>query len=190
MPPPPRSSKWAVTRKQILVAVLVELVMASASESNAIQLINKGNNGGTVYQTVNINNNYNVATFNTYLGTHSTNAIVDYNAGLIVYQLPYKRICIVSRMNRSTFPSISQLENMVHEENPSLHALHRNYGISRKLVKNLYQLGKPTQAMCGGFTTYWATEFQRLDPSIGGRGCAGVRLLILDVNLCGGISLF
>ncbi|XP_077161921.1 gastrokine-2-like [Paroedura picta] len=173
----------------ILAVVLVELLTVSASESNAIQLINKGNNGGTVYQTVNINNHVNVAAFNTYFGTHSTNAIIDYNAGLIVYQIPYKRICVVSRMNRSTFPSISQLENLIHEENPTLHALHRNYGISRKVVKNLYQLGSPAQAMCGGFTTYWATEFQQ-PVAVESKACADVHLLILNVNLCGGISLF
>ncbi|KAL8174072.1 UNVERIFIED_CONTAM: hypothetical protein K2H54_037612 [Gekko kuhli] len=176
---------------RILAVVLVDLltISVSASESNAIQLINKDNNGGTVYQTVNINNNVNVATFNTYIGTHSTNAIVDYNAGLILYQMPYKRICVVSRMNRSTFPSISQLESLIHEENPSLHALHRNYGISRKVVRNLYQLGQPAQAMCGGFTTYWATEYQQ-PVAVGGKGCAGVHLLILEVKLCGVISLF
>ncbi|XP_048369296.1 gastrokine-1-like [Sphaerodactylus townsendi] len=174
----------------ILFVALVDLLTASASESNAIQLINKGNEGGTVYQTVNIYNNANIAAFNTYFGTHSANALVDYNAGLLVYQLPYKRICIVSRMNRDTFPSISQLDNYVHEKNPSLHSLHRNYGISRKVVKNLYQLGRPIQAMCGGFLTYWATEFQTPDPLVGGKACAGLNLLILDVSLCGGISLF
>ncbi|XP_060107859.1 gastrokine-1-like [Heteronotia binoei] len=173
----------------ILAVVLVELLTVSASESNAIQLINKGNDGGTVYQTVNINNNINVASFNTYFGTHSTNAIVDYNNGLIVYQMPYRRLCIVSRMNRSTFPSISELQNLIHEENPALHPLNRNYGISRKIVRNLYQLGMPAQAMCGGFTTYWATEFQQ-PVAVGGKACADVHLLILNVNLCGGISLF
>ncbi|XP_054853172.1 gastrokine-1-like [Eublepharis macularius] len=174
----------------ILAVVLVELLVNSALASNAIQLINKGNDGGTVYQTVNINHNVNVAAFNTYFGTHSTNAVVDYNAGLIVYQMPYKRICVVSRMNRSSFPSISQLENMIHEENPSLHALHTNYGVSNKVVRNLYQLGKPIQAMCGGLTTYWATEYPRPDSLVGGRGCAGLHLLILDVKLCGGITFF
>ncbi|XP_066495400.1 gastrokine-2-like [Tiliqua scincoides] len=163
--------------------------MNTASTSDSIQLVNKDNNGGTVYQTVNINHNINVAAFNMYSGMQSTNTIVDYNSGIIAYHMPYKRLCVVSRMNRSTFPTISQLGDMVHE-GQSLHPLHRSYGISRVLVTNMAQLGKPTEAICGGLNTYWATEYPRPRPAAGGRGCAEVKLLILDVNLCGGISLF
>ncbi|XP_053126029.1 gastrokine-1-like [Hemicordylus capensis] len=173
----------------ILTAGLLGLFMSSAFANDSIQLINKDNDGGTVYQTVNINNKINVATFNLYSGTHSTNALVDYNSGIILYHMPYKRICVVSRMNRDSFPSITQLESMIHEGH-ALTSLHRSYGISRKVVSHMSELGRPTQAICEGLTTYWATEFQRPYPLVGGRGCAGLNLLILKVNLCGGISLF
>uniref|UniRef100_A0ABM5EPL8 Gastrokine-1-like isoform X1 n=1 Tax=Pogona vitticeps TaxID=103695 RepID=A0ABM5EPL8_9SAUR len=174
---------------QILAVSLLGLFMDSAFASNAIQLINKDNQGSTVYQTVNINHNTNVAAFNVYSGTHSTNAVVDYNNGIIIYQMPYKRICVVSRMNKQTFPNISQLENMIHEGQP-VNPLQRSYGISRRRVTNLVQLGGPIQAICGGMTTYWATEYQKSSLSLGGGLCAGVNLLILNVNLCGGLSLF
>ncbi|XP_061449342.1 gastrokine-1-like [Rhineura floridana] len=177
-------------RPKILTASLLGLLMNSAFASNAIQLINKGNDGGTVYQTVNINHNTNVATFNIYSGLHSTNAIVDYNSGVVVYHMPYKRVCVVSKMNLETFPSISQLDNMVHEGQPPLHSLYRSYGVSRRLVTNVADFGGPIQAICEGLTTYWATEFQRPHPLVGGRGCAELNLLILDVSLCGDTSLF
>ncbi|XP_062995524.1 gastrokine-1-like [Elgaria multicarinata webbii] len=171
----------------ILAVAFLGLLTNTSFANNAVQLINKGNNGGTVYQTVNINHNINVAAFNIYSGMHSTNAIVDYNNGLIVYHMPYKRTCVVSRMNRQTFPSLSQLDDMIHEGQP-LHSLHRNYQISRTLIRNIASLGGPIQAICGGLNTYWATESQ--SEFVSGGGCAGVRLLFLDVNLCGGISLF
>ncbi|XP_042332476.1 gastrokine-1-like [Sceloporus undulatus] len=173
----------------ILVLGFLELLTNSVFASNAIQLINKGNDGGTVYQTVNINHNTNVAAFNIYSGAHSSNAIVDYNSGIIVYHMPYKRICVVSRMNPHTFPSISQLDQMTQEGQP-LHSLHRSYGVSRKMVTNMAALGGPGQAICGGLTTYWATEYPRPHPLVGGRACAGLNLLILNVDLCGGVSLF
>ncbi|XP_053257367.1 gastrokine-1-like [Podarcis raffonei] len=173
----------------ILLASLLGLLIHSAIASNAIQLINKGNDGGTVYQTVNINHNTNVAAFNIYSGRHSTNAIVDYNSGVVIYHMPFRRLCVMSRMNRQSFPSISNLESMMHEGHP-LNTLHRSYGISRKVVTNIADYGAPAQAICGGMTTYWATEFQRPRPLVEGKGCAGVNLLILDIDLCGGISLF
>lgn len=39
------------------------------------------------------------------------------------------------------------------------HPLHRSYGISRVLVTNTAQLGKPAEAICGGLNIYWANEY-------------------------------
>nr|XP_060643753.1 gastrokine-1-like [Anolis sagrei ordinatus] len=176
-------------RTLIFAVAFLGLLTDSVSASNAIQLINKGNDGSTVYQTVNINHHTNVAAFNIYSGPHSSNAIVDYNSGMIAYHMPYKRICVVSRMNRNNFPNISQLDQMTHQ-GQSIHSISRSYGISRQLVSNMATLGAPIQAICSGLTTYWATEYARPPPLVGGRACAGINLLILNVNLCGGISLF
>ncbi|TFJ99742.1 EGF-like module-containing mucin-like hormone receptor-like 3 [Platysternon megacephalum] len=178
-----------ISERKILLLVLLGIFMNPVFASNNIQLINQGNDGGTVYQTVNINHDVNVATFNIYSGAHSSNAIFDYDHGIIAYHMPYKKICVVSRMNRATFPTLNQLEDMVNNQR-DLNSLHRSYGISRNYVRNVAGLGAPIQATCGGLSTYWATEYDRPQNLLSGTGCVGVKLLILDVNLCGGLKLF
>nr|XP_048684991.1 gastrokine-2-like [Caretta caretta] len=158
-------------------------------QANNIQLINQGNHGGTAYQTVNINHDVNVAIFNIYSGAHSSNAIFNYNHGIIAYHMPYRKICVVSRMNKATFPTLNQLEDMVNNQR-DLNSLYRSYGISRNCVTNVAGLGAPIQAACRGLSTYWATEYDRPQKVLSGTGCIGVKLLILDVNLCGSLKLF
>nr|XP_023961366.2 gastrokine-2-like [Chrysemys picta bellii] len=174
---------------KILLLIVLGIFMNPGFASNNIQLINQGNDGGTVYQTVNINYDVNVATFNIYSGAHSSNAIFDYDHGIIAYHMPYKKICVVSRMNRATFPTLNQLEDMVNNQR-DLNSLHRSYGISHNYVRNVAGLGAPIQATCEGLSTYWATEYDRPQNLLSGIGCVGVKLLILDVNLCGGRKLF
>ncbi|CAM4631014.1 unnamed protein product [Lepidochelys kempii] len=173
----------------ILLLVFLGIFMNPVFASNNIQLINQGNHGGTVYQTVNINHDVNVAIFNIYSGAHSSNAIFNYNHGIIAYHMPYKKICVVSRMNRATFPTLNQLEDMVNNQR-DLNSLYRSYGISRNCVTNVAGLGAPIQAACRGLSTYWATEYDRPQKVLSGTGCIGVKLLILDVNLCGSLKLF
>ncbi|CAM5177972.1 unnamed protein product [Eretmochelys imbricata] len=175
--------------ERILLLVFLGIFMNPVFASNNIQLINQGNHGGTVYQTVNINHGVNVAIFNIYSGAHSSNAIFNYNHGIIAYHMPYKKICVVSRMNRATFPTLNQLEDMVNNQRDT-NSLYRSYGISRNCVTNVAGLGAPIQAACRGLSTYWATEYARPQKVLSGTGCIGVKLLILDVNLCGSLKLF
>ncbi|CAM4703212.1 unnamed protein product [Caretta caretta] len=178
---------YVAREAQILLLVFLGIFMNPVFASNNIQLINQGNHGGTAYQTVNINHDVNVAIFNIYSGAHSSNAIFNYNHGIIAYHMPY--ICVVSRMNRATFPTLNQLEDMVNNQR-DLNSLYRSYGISRNCVTNVAGLGAPIQAACRGLSTYWATEYDRPQKVLSGTGCIGVKLLILDVNLCGSLKLF
>ncbi|XP_075766875.1 gastrokine-2-like [Pelodiscus sinensis] len=163
--------------------------MNPAFANNVVQLINKGNDGGTVYQTVNINHDVNIVTFNVYSGAHSSNAIFDYDHGIVAYHVPYKKMCVVSKMNRVTFPTLNQLEDMVNNQR-GLNSLHRSYGISLNYVRNVAGLGAPIWATCKGLSTFWATEYDRPQRVLSGTVCMGVKLLTLDVNLCGGVMLF
>ncbi|XP_074837877.1 gastrokine-1-like [Carettochelys insculpta] len=131
--------------------------MNPAFGSNDVQVINKGNDGGTVYQKVNINHSVNIATFNIYSGAHSSNAIFGYGHGIIAYHMPYKKICVVSKVNRETFPTLNQPEDMINNQR-DLNFLHQSHGISCNYVRNLAVLGVPIQATREGLSTYWATE--------------------------------
>ncbi|CAM2108594.1 unnamed protein product [Caretta caretta] len=80
--------------------------------------------------------------------------------------------------------------NAIFNYNHDLNSLYRSYGISRNCVTNVAGLGAPIQAACRGLSTYWATEYDRPQKVLSGTGCIGVKLLILDVNLCGSLKLF
>ncbi|XP_029457644.1 gastrokine-2-like [Rhinatrema bivittatum] len=177
----------------ILVGLLLGIFLTSSSADEAIQIINKGNDGGSVYQTVNINKQVNVAVFNVYSGKQSSNAVFDYNQGIIAYHMPYKGICILARMNRNTFPGLDDFEAMVHNRRAmqkELRALKKHYEITSSVITNLSQFSGAIQGMCWGIPTYWATEYERPRSLIGADGCAGVKFLFLDVGLCGGFHLF
>ncbi|XP_069476349.1 gastrokine-2-like [Ambystoma mexicanum] len=160
----------------------------------AIQIINQGNDGGNVYQTVNVNQQTNVAVFNIYAGRRTSNVILDYNQNIIAYHMPYKGICVVAHMHLSSFPGLGRFEEFIHSKRDlkkDLEALRKHYQITNNQVNNLAQFGGAIQGLCWDVPTYWAVEYEQpQSPEIGGGGCAGARFLFLEINLCGGIHLF
>nr|XP_033803737.1 gastrokine-1-like [Geotrypetes seraphini] len=177
----------------VLVGFLLGIFLTPSSADEAIQIINKGDDGGSVYQTVNINKQVNVAVFNLYSGRHSSNAVFDYNQGIIAYHVPYKGICILARMDKKTFPGLGDFETMVHDKREmrkELRALRKHYEITSSMIPNLSEFSGAIQGMCWGLPTYWATEYERPRPLIDASGCSGLKFLFLEVGLCGDIRLF
>ncbi|XP_078522792.1 gastrokine-1-like [Lissotriton helveticus] len=178
----------------VLVGVLLGVFLAPVLADDSIQVINQGNDGGNVYQTVNINQQVNVAVFNIYSGRSTSNVVLDYNQNIIAYHMPYKGICIVAHMHLSSFPALGRFEEFIHSRRDlkkDLKALRKHYQITNNQVNNLAQFGGAIQGLCWGIPTYWAVEYQPPQPlEIGAGGCAGARFLFLEIGLCGGIHLF
>ncbi|XP_078522793.1 gastrokine-1-like [Lissotriton helveticus] len=178
----------------ILVGVLLGAFLATALADEGIQIINQGNDGGSVYQTVNINREVNVVNMNVYSGRHTSNVVLDYSQNIIAYHMPYKGICVVARMHLSSFPSLGRFEEFIHSRRDlkkDLQALRKHYQITNEQVTNMAQFTGAVRGLCWGVPTYWAVEYeprQRLD--IGAGGCAGAKFLFLEIGLCGGIHLF
>ncbi|KAM4675809.1 gastrokine-2-like [Discoglossus pictus] len=181
-------------RPCILLVALCGVFINPLLADEAYQFINNGNNGETVYNTVSIHKDVNIAVFNVYAGRQTSNAVFDYSQNIIAYHMPYRGICIVAHMDIATFPSLPRFEEFIHtkrEKRKELEELRKHYEVTNQVVNDLSQFGGAVEGLCWGVPTYWAQEYASPRPSgIGARGCAGAKLLFLQVNLCGGFHLF
>ncbi|XP_053575442.1 gastrokine-2-like [Bombina bombina] len=178
---------------QILLVALLGAFINPLFADESYQFINSGNNGETVYNTITINRQVNVAMLNSYSGRLTSNAVFDYSQNIIAYHMPYRGICIVAHMDIATFPSLPRFEELIHthrEKKKEVEDLLKNYQVTNQVVTDVSQFGGAVAGLCWGIPTYWASENTSPRQGIGANGCAGVKLLFLRVGLCGGIHLF
>ncbi|XP_063786441.1 gastrokine-1-like [Pseudophryne corroboree] len=171
----------------ILLAALLGVSLATDN----IEINNQGNDGGSVHQTVNIDNHDNIANVNQYNGWHSWNSIWDYNRGLFAARLMSKRACVVSRMNRNVVPSLAELSKVSQEKQdpnaPPPQSL--MYTVSQTRVKNVAQFGTHIEALCKGVPTFYAQEMQGAGLFVNLQGCTDLGILrFLGISLCGSIG--
>ncbi|EMP30528.1 Gastrokine-1 [Chelonia mydas] len=177
----------------IVIASLLGVFLTPSLATDNVNENNQGNDGGNSHQTVSINNNKHVANIDTNNGWNSWNSVWDYGNGFMATRVFSKKSCIIARMNKDVMPDIVVIPRLISERKclgAHCAKYYRSYGISRNYVTDVAGLGAPIQAACRGLSTYWATEYDRLQKVLSGTGCIGVKLLILDVNLCGSLKLF
>ncbi|XP_072254920.1 gastrokine-2-like [Pyxicephalus adspersus] len=160
----------------------------------SFQYVNNGYNGETLYHTVNINQQVNIAVFNVYAGQQTSNAVFDYKQNIVAYHMPYKGICVVAHMDINKFPDLGIFEDLIHtkrEKKKELEELKKDYFVTNQQVYDLAQFGSAVQGLCWGVPTYWAREYA-VPPQtqgVGAQGCAGIHFLFIHVGLCGGFHL-
>ncbi|XP_077329236.1 gastrokine-1-like [Lithobates pipiens] len=167
--------------------ILIAAILGVSFATDNVAVNNQGNDGGNVHQTVNINNQDNVANINQYNGLNSWNSVWDYQRGVFAARLVSKRACVVSRMNRNVVPSLEQLRKATQEkQNPNAPPPRSlTYTISQTRVKNVAQYGSQIEALCKGVPTFFAQEVQ--DPDFYGTGCSTNGIVnILGITICGG----
>ncbi|XP_063301645.1 gastrokine-1-like [Pelobates fuscus] len=138
----------------ILTALLGTLLTSSLANDN-VDIGNEGNVGGNVHQTVNINNQDNVASVNSLNGWDSWDSICDYGRGYIATRPFAKKICIVSKMNREVFPSLAALSTAQRKQlspNPSFF----KFNINQVPIANIGIYGVHIEALCRGLPSYEA----------------------------------
>ncbi|XP_069068771.1 gastrokine-1-like [Pleurodeles waltl] len=200
--------------KIFLSALLAALLIPSLAD-DSVTLTNQGNDGGSVHQTVNINNEKNIANINTNAGMNSWNSIWDYNTVSTTWfelciDMKYMRItiykrihcspafakksCYIHRMNRNVVPSIQELARLTKEKKdqkapagPPPRSL--QYSVTSAKAENFEEYGKPIEAMCRGVPSYVTEEDQGNSFFFGIGGCEQAQLLfILNISVCGGIG--
>ncbi|XP_069474987.1 gastrokine-1-like [Ambystoma mexicanum] len=176
----------------ICLAALLAVFLTPSLADDSVRLTNQGNDGGSVSQTVNIDNAKNIANINTDAGWNSWNSIWDYNNGFIALRPFAKKSCYIHRMNKNVVPSIQELARLTKEKKDHkgpAQAPPRSlqYSVTSTKADNLNQYGKPIEALCRGVPSYIAQEVQGDSFfAFGGGGCVNAGLLfILDISVCG-----
>ncbi|XP_068128472.1 gastrokine-1-like isoform X2 [Hyperolius riggenbachi] len=172
--------------------ILLAAILGVSFADDNIRISNQGNDGGSVHQTVNINNQDRIANVNQYNGWNSWNSVWDYERGLFATRLVSKRYCVVSRMNRNVMPSLEQLSRATQgAQEPQAPTKSLTYTISQTRVKNVAQYGDHIEALCKGVPTFFAQEMQG---GAGGmffalQGCTNLGILrFLGISLCGNVG--
>nr|XP_033806067.1 gastrokine-1-like [Geotrypetes seraphini] len=184
-----------VRLQKILIVSLLGVFLTQTLANDSISVINQGNDGGSVHQTVNVNHQNNIANIDTNAGWNSWNSVWDYNTGFIAIRPFAKKACYVTEMNRKVVPSLQELAKVIKENknqkgpaDPPPRSL--QYTATNTLASNVAQFGKPVEALCRGIPTYHPQEVQGGSFLVQGGGCINAEILwLLDINLCGGISI-
>ncbi|XP_063786442.1 gastrokine-1-like [Pseudophryne corroboree] len=167
---------------KFLIALLgVFLTQALANDN--IKINNSGNDGGSVSQQVNINNQDNIANINSLNGWNSWDSICDFGTGFAATRLYNKKICVVTKM-KPTFPTLEQLSAIAkNKQQASPNTQLVTYTINQKPIVNIEEYGKHIESLCRGMPAYTAQEM----PSAEGEFalCSSNSIItILGISFC------
>ncbi|XP_041442896.1 gastrokine-1 isoform X1 [Xenopus laevis] len=168
----------------IATAVVLGIFLAQSRATDNIDINNSGNEGGSVSQNVNINNQDKIATINNLNGWKSWDSICDYGAGFAATRLFHKQICVITKINKDSFPSLSQLSAIAKDKKQiSTNTPLRTYTVNPRRVNNMGVFGQHVEALCKGLPSYTAQE---MPDNVGGFSLChtGSIITILGINFC------
>nr|XP_056716066.1 gastrokine-1-like [Euleptes europaea] len=132
------------------------------SQEEVIDVSNQRNVDSYTHQTVNVNQQDEIANIHNYNGWNGWDAIWDYRKGLFATRLFRKRACVVATMDLKTFPRLETLSSSrgdKPEKNiPLAHG--SRFSIGKTHVKNIAQFGYAIEQLCEGIPTYYAYQEQ------------------------------
>ncbi|XP_073478126.1 gastrokine-1-like isoform X2 [Aquarana catesbeiana] len=168
---------------KLLVAAVLGVLLTLSLANDNVDVNNSGNDGGSVSQQVNINNQDRIANINQFNGWHSWDSICDYQNGFAATRLYNKKICVINRM-KSNFPTLEQLKAISenkHQAPPTTELT--TYTINQKPIVHIEEFGSHIEALCKGMPAYTAIEMPR-----SARGfavcCSSSSITILGISLC------
>ncbi|XP_044132949.1 gastrokine-1-like [Bufo gargarizans] len=126
------------------------------SASHNINVNNQGNDGDNVHQTVNINNQDQVANIHNLNGWNSWDSICDYGNGVFATRLYGKRMCMVTKIDKTVFPSLEVLKQNPVKTTKQLF----KFNINQVPIANIGIYGVHIDALCHGIPSYTADANQ------------------------------
>ncbi|XP_063788134.1 gastrokine-1-like [Pseudophryne corroboree] len=132
--------------------VIIAALLGTLLADDNIDIGNEGNDGDNVHQTVNINNQEHVANINSLNGWNSWNSICDYGRGVFATQLFGKKKCVVTKLDKTVFPSLEVLskQKLLPRAQPLF-----KYTISNQVpIANIGIYGVHVEALCRGIPSY------------------------------------
>ncbi|KAE8618757.1 hypothetical protein XENTR_v10009487 [Xenopus tropicalis] len=169
--------------KFLIVAALLGVSLTLSLANDNININNSGNDGGSVSQNVNINNANNIATINNLNGWNSWDSICDYGRGFAATRLFQKKICVVTKINKDSFPSLTQLSAIGKDKKrPSTTNL-RTYTVNQKAIDNIGEYGQHIESLCKGLPTYTGQEMPVMEEGFALCHTSSI-ITILGISFC------
>ncbi|KAM3925707.1 gastrokine-1-like [Leptodactylus fuscus] len=134
--------------------VIFAALLGSLLATDNVNVNNQGNVGDNVHQTVNINNQDQVAHINSWNGWNSWAAVGDYGRGVIATRFYGKKMCVVTNIDKTVFPSLDALNKPVKTTS------FFKYNINQVPIANIGIYGVHVEAMCRGIPSYTAEAKQ------------------------------
>ncbi|KAM3925704.1 gastrokine-1-like isoform 1-T3 [Leptodactylus fuscus] len=134
--------------------VIFAALLGSLLATDNVNVNNQDNVGGNVHQTVNINNQDQVAHLNNWNGWNSWDSICDYGRGVFATRLYGEKKCLVTKMDKTVFPSLDSLNKPVKAKS------FFKYNINQVPIANIGVYGVHIEAMCRGIPSYNAVANQ------------------------------
>ncbi|OCT86659.1 gastrokine-1 isoform X2 [Xenopus laevis] len=167
----------------IATAIVFGLCLAQTQANDNIDIDNSGNEGGSVSQNVNINNQDNIATINNLNGWKSWDSICDYGAGFAATRLFHKQSCVITKINKDSFPSLAQLSAIAKDKKQTTNTPLRTYTVNPRRINNIGVFGQHVETMCKGLPSYTAQEMPEFQRGFGSC-CSASIITILGFNFC------
>ncbi|XP_066446101.1 gastrokine-1-like [Eleutherodactylus coqui] len=131
--------------------VIFTALLGSLLATDNVNVNNQGNVDDNVHQTVNINNQDQVAHINSLNGWNSWDSIFAYRQGVVATRLYGKRMCVVTKMDKSVFPSLEALNNR-----PVKASSFFKFNVNQVPIANIGIYGVHVEALCRGIPSYSA----------------------------------
>ncbi|XP_069799347.1 gastrokine-1-like [Dendropsophus ebraccatus] len=131
--------------------VIFAALLGTLLANDNVDINNSGNDGSNVHQTVNINNQDQVAHVNNINGWNSWDSIFDYGRGVFATRPYGKKECVVTKMDMTVFPSLEVLG----QQKPVSSRLFK-FNANKVPIANIGIYGVYVEALCRGIPSYTA----------------------------------
>ncbi|XP_075061289.1 gastrokine-1-like [Mixophyes fleayi] len=141
--------------------VIIAALFGTLLADDNVDIGNEGNVGVNVHQNVNINNQEHVASINNVNGWDSWHSICDYGRGVFATQLFGKKMCVVTKLDKTLFPNLEVLGTLSKQKTlpPTQHWF--KYNINHQVpIANIGIYGVHVESLCRGIPSYTADVIQ------------------------------
>ncbi|KAM5170712.1 gastrokine-1-like [Mantella aurantiaca] len=141
--------------------VILAALFGTLLANDNIDVNNSGNDGGNVHQSVNINNQDRVANINNLNGWNSWDSICDYGQGVFATRLYGKKVCVVTKMDNTKFPSLEVIRTANQQSSLDATSSLFKYSLQNPVpIANIGLYGVHVEAMCRGIPSYTTEPIQ------------------------------
>ncbi|XP_075711452.1 gastrokine-1-like [Rhinoderma darwinii] len=147
---------------KLLIVTLLGVFLTQALANDNIKINNSGNDGGSVSQQVNINNQDNIANINNLNGWNSWDSICDYGKGFAATRLYNKKICVITHIKPS-FPTLEQLSAIAKKKQVAPNTQLVTYTINQTPIVNIGEYGQHIESLCKGMPAYTSQEMPNFE---------------------------